>query len=195
VSPATIGRELRARRRALGLTQAEVAEAAGTRPVMVGRWERGEALPGLDEVIRLGEILDLDPSVAAGWRAVALRSAPAPEGPPDALEAPDPSAARSRPRWLAHLSARASAWRSRPVPWRPAPGPRPPGESYLDDPVEQRRYAIRWAMTLLVLGALAIGLVWALGELRQGWAAFLDLFRSRPPGSGLTSALALLLVW
>lgn len=203
MSLATMGRELRARRRALGLTQAEVAEAAGTRPVMVGRWERGEAVPTVDEVIRLGEILDLDPTVAAGWTAVAWRPAPAPDGPPDAAETAGPVEGSSRLQWLARFSALASGWRSRLVPLRgrgddaafPSPGPRLPGESYLDDPVEQRRYAVRWALTLLALGALAIGLVWALGELRQGWDAFLDLFRSRPPGSGPTRALPQLLAW
>jgi transcriptional regulator with XRE-family HTH domain len=203
VSPATMGRDLRARRRALGLTQAEVAEAAGTRPVMVGRWERGEALPTSDEVIRLAEVLDLDPAAAAEWSAVAWRPAPTSDGPPNAPETPDPPEGRSRPQWLVRLSARASAWRSRLAPLRgqggkaafSTPGPRRPGESYLDDPVEQRRYAVRWALTLLVLGALAIGLVWALGELRQGWDAFLDLFRSRPPGAGPTSALLSRLIW
>ncbi len=60
---------------------------------------------------------------------------------------------------------------------------------YLDDPVEQRRYFWRWAFTLIVLGALAVGLIWALGELQEGWGAFLDLFRARPPGSGMTRAL------
>ena len=203
MSLATMGRDLRARRRALGLTQAEVAEAVGTRPVMVGRWERGEAPPTFDEAIRLGEVLDLDPTVAAGWRAVALPPAPTPEGPPHALATPDPPERRSRPLWLVRLAAWAAAARNRLAPLRehggraafPTPGPRLPGESYLDDPVEQRRYALRWALTLLVLGALAIGLVWALGELRQGWDAFLDLFRSRPPGSGLTRALPQLLAW
>jgi transcriptional regulator with XRE-family HTH domain len=203
VSLAIMGRDLRARRRALGLTQAEVAEAVGTRPVMVGRWERGEALPNLDEAIRLGEVLDLDPAVAAGWRAVALPPAPTPDEPPNSAETPGPPEGRPRPQWLVRLSAPASAWRSRLAPLRgrggqaafPTPGPQLPGESYLDDPVEQRRYAIRWALTLLVLGALAIGLVWALGELRQGWDAFLDLFRGRPPGSGLTRALLQLLAW
>ena len=29
----------------------------------------------------------------------------------------------------------------------------------------------------------------ALAELREGWGAFLDLFRGRPPGTGLTRAL------
>ena len=200
MSLATMGRDLRARRRSLGLTQAGVAEAVGTRPVIVGRWERGEARPALDEVVRLTEILDLDPGVAAEWSAGALPPAPVPGTPSAPPETDLPARPRLRPAWLARLSGAVAARRLRRAMRRPgaalsAPGPRLSGESYLDDPVEQRRYALRWALTLLVLGALAIGLVWALVELRHGWDAFLDLFRSRPPGSGLTGALPQLLIW
>ncbi|MFH1330074.1 MAG: helix-turn-helix transcriptional regulator [Actinomycetota bacterium] len=208
MSLAVMGRDLRSRRRALGLTQAALAEAVGTRPVMVGRWERGEALPSIDEVIRLSEALDLDPAVAAGWSAVVLRSGPDPapgaaaSGPTPASAAA-PAAPRGWSRRLPRLSSLVAVARRRQAALlpgdsgdnavSPAPGPRLPGESYLDDPVEQRRYTLRWALTLLVLGALAIGLVWALGELREGWGAFLDLFRGRPPGSGLTRAVPWLL--
>lgn len=200
MSLATMGRDLRSRRRSLGLTQAGVAEAVGTRPVIVGRWERGEAWPTLDEVVRLAEILDLDPGAAAEWSAGALPAAPVPSTPPAPPESDLPARRRFRPAWLARLSGAVSARRFRWATRRAgaalaAPGPRLFGESYLDDPVEQRRYAVRWALTLLVLGALALGLVWALVELQHGWDAFLDLFRSRPPGSGLTSALPLLFSW
>lgn len=186
---AVMGRDLRARRRDLGLTQVALAEAVGTRPVMVGRWERGEALPTADEARRLAEVLELDPSAAAGWVALAVSSSPEPvPDPPPAEEAGAPN--RTLARWLSRLRA---AWGARPLrrteEERALSRERSPGESYLDDPVEQRRYALRWAVTLLLLGALAIGLVWALMELREGWGAFLDLFRGRPPGSGLTRAL------
>lgn len=203
MSLAVLGRDLRSRRRALGLTQAALAEAVGTRPVMVGRWERGEALPSRDEVIRLAEVLDLDPAVAAGWSAVALRPATAldrdiPGPAPDDTDAPATPRRRSHPPRLPRLAGLLGALRREGTPPAsdygdnavfPTPGPRLPGESYLDDPAEQRRYTLRWALTLLVLGALAIGLVWALGELQEGWSAFLDLFRGRSPGSGLTRAL------
>ena len=195
MSLASMGRDLRARRRALGLTQADVAAAVQTRPVLVGRWERGEAVPTLDEAGRLAEVLDLDPGVAAGWSAVALR----PEtGAPPLEEADAGLPAPRRWSWLRRTGV--AAW------WRltasgrneeagsSADGTRRPWGSYLDDPVERRRYALRWALTLLVLGALAIGLVWALVELRAGWDAFLDLYRSRPPGSGLTRALPALML-
>jgi hypothetical protein len=73
-----------------------------------------------------------------------------------------------------------------------APLPRLGEPSYLDDPVEQRRYALRWALTIVVLGVLAIGLVWALGQLGEGWGALLDLFRSHPATGGMTNAAGLL---
>jgi len=195
VTPAMMGRDLRARRRALGLTQVALAEAVGTRPVMVGRWERGEALPTMDEARRLAEVLDLDPATAAGWGAPALPPSP------DAVPAPLPEEAAAAPArrwlplWLARLKA---AWAARPLrrteEEKARLQERPPGESYLDDPAEQRRYALRWAVTLLLLGVLAVGLVWALAELWEGWGTFLDLFRGRPPGTGQTRALATLLV-
>lgn len=193
--PAMMGRDLRARRRALGLTQVALAEAVGTRPVIVGRWERGEALPTMDEARRLAEVLDLDPATAIEWGMPAL----APSH--DAVPTPPPEEAGAAPArswpslWLARLKA---AWAARPLrrteEEKARLRERPPGESYLDDPAEQRRYAIRWALTLLLLGVLAAGLVWALAELWEGWGAFFDLFRGRPPGTSSTSALAPLLV-
>lgn len=192
---AMMGRDLRARRRAAGLTQVALAEAVGARPVMVGRWERGEALPTRDEALRLAEVLNLDPSVAAGWSALAVSSSPDPVPAPPPVEEAPIQARRALPRWLTRLSA---VWAARPLrrteEERALSRERPPGESYLDDPGEQRRYTLRWALTLLVLGALAIGLVWAMMELREGWGAFLDLFRGPRPGTGLTRSLALLLV-
>ncbi|MBM3694976.1 MAG: helix-turn-helix transcriptional regulator [Actinobacteria bacterium] len=196
MSLALMGRDLRARRRALGLTQVALAEAVGTRPVMVGRWERGEALPSADEVMRLAEALELDPAVAAAWGGVARR--------PPAMPAPPPAESGAGPRWAGlrqAISLFSARWGVRRRPWGsipgdagdgavfPSPGVPRLGESYLDDPMERRRYTLRWVLTLLVLGALAVGLVWALGELHQGWGAFLDLFRGRPPSTGLTRAL------
>ena len=48
------------------------------------------------------------------------------------------------------------------------------------------------ALTLAVLGALALTLVWAWGELGDGWGAFIDLFRGDQPAEDLTDALGLL---
>ena len=180
---ATLGDELRARREAAGLTRAGLAGAVGTRPVIVGRWERGEALPTSGEVARLAEVLGLDPAAAADWAARVLpippefHSSAAPPGEPSPRESPLRRFARRLGSW----------WKARRRPDRVMAGEDedgPAAASYLDDPAEQRRYALRWALTLAILAALAIGLVWALLELREGWGAFLDLFRSKPPGGG-----------
>jgi len=187
------GDELRARRRARGLSPADLAQAVGTRPVMVGRWEREEAVPTPEEWERLTEALGLDPGAWVGWAAAEppLLASPAP--PPS--EAP-PADGTLRGRLSARLARVGGLLRALrpPLGSAGAGSDEPEAASYLDDPAEQRRYALRWAVTLLVLGALAVGLVWALAELREGFGAFLDLFRGRPPGSGLTRALPALLL-
>lgn len=55
-------------RRALGLTQGELAEAVGVSPSTVGMWERGLRLPGTKAAVRL-----------AGW--MAARGAAVPPRP------------------------------------------------------------------------------------------------------------------
>lgn len=170
---AAMGRDLRARRRALGLTQSGLAEAIGARPVLLGRWERGEAVPTVDEVTALADALGLDPAVAAAWASAADSRA---QGAPTAVAAGDVRNGVSSPARL-----RAEGMSMAPLPLREP--------SYLDDPVEQRRYARRWTLTIVVLGVLAVALIWALGELREGWVAFLDLFRGRPPTAALANVL------
>ena len=171
-----------------------LAEAVGTRPVMVGRWERGEALPTMDEALRLAEVLDLDPGDGGRMGRAGALPLPMPSPPLRPRRQPPPRRGDGCPVWLTRLKA---AWAARPLRRTEEEAARlqerPPGESYLDDPAEQRRYALRWAVTLLLLGVLAVGLVWALMELRESWGAFLDLFRGRPAGTGLTRALPYLL--
>lgn len=53
--------------------------------------------------------------------------------------------------------------------------------SYLDDPRERRHYAIRWTLTVVILGALAILLLWAMDELAAAWRSMLDLLRGGEP--------------
>jgi transcriptional regulator with XRE-family HTH domain len=186
LSLTTLGGELRTRRSARGLSRATLAQAVGTRPVIIGRWERGEAIPTPEQVLVLVEVLDLPPSLTGDWAAaerVGLAIGPA--GP----LAPARAAARGewwlpRRRSLARLTA--------PADERPASAP-PVGAhpSYLDDPAEQRRYALRWAFTLVILGALAILLIWSLGELTDGWRALIELFRTGPTTGDGTSACGL----
>jgi len=183
-SLAALGAELRARRSARGLTCAALAQAVGTRPVIIGRWERGEGAPTREQVQVLADVLELPPALAARWEAATERAGPSAEtdGPPG------PAQATARREWW--LPGRAAV-----PPAMPAAGGRPgtragaAGWSYLDDPAEQRRYALRWALTLVILGVLAVCLLWALGELADGWRAVIELFRSGPPAGGLAAAL------
>jgi transcriptional regulator with XRE-family HTH domain len=187
LSLTALGGELRARRGARGLSRATLAEAVGTRPVIIGRWERGEAIPTPAQVRVLAEVLELPPALAADWAAAVERVGLAigPGGPP----APAQAAARgeswlSRRRSLARLTA--------PADERPTSTP-PAGThySYLDDPAERRRYALRWAVTLVILGALAILLIWSLGELADGWRTLIELFRTGPTAGDGASACGL----
>lgn len=57
-----LGRAILAHRKARGLTQEQLAEAAGFSTVWVGQLERGEGLPTLDSLVRLAEALPVDAS-------------------------------------------------------------------------------------------------------------------------------------
>jgi len=61
------GREVRRRRTGLGLSQARVAEAVGVPVLRVGRWERGEEVPGPGQLRALARVLEADPEVTAAW--------------------------------------------------------------------------------------------------------------------------------
>ena len=68
-----LGGELRSRRRARGLNRATLAQAAGTRPVIIGRWERGEGVPTPAQVRVLADVLEHSSQpFAAGTARVAL---------------------------------------------------------------------------------------------------------------------------
>ncbi len=65
--------------------------------------------------------------------------------------------------------------------------------SYLEDPVERRRYALRLAATIAVLLLMMLVLVWALGQLGHAWGSFLDLFRHSEPSTGTLGGAIFLL--
>ena len=177
LSLTALGGELRGRRSARGLSRTTVAHAVGVRPVIIGRWSgvRGSPPRGRCESWRICS--GLPPALAADWEAAAERAGLV----TGAAEPGAPAQASVRREWwlpwrrnLARLAARAGE--------RPADaGPDGAYGSYLDDPAEQRRYTLRWAVTLVILGALAILLIWALGELAEGWRGLIDLFRAGPP--------------
>jgi len=231
VTRAEMGGDLRARRRARGMTQARLAGMVGVRPLVLGRWERGEAVPTRDQIRLLAETLDVDPAVAVAWAetagradrtepSTAVRIVQALGGSDPWGDLPSPIVAtprERRPWWLFSSGRRStgaaegptrsttppSAVVAMPAPHPrlatqpdgdvfPAPAPRVVETPYMDDPEQQRVYTVRSALTLAVLGALALTLVWAVGELSDGWGAFLDLFRGDDAAGGLTDALGLL---
>ena len=53
----TLGSAIRAAREKAGLTQEELAAAAGLPRYWLGRWERGRALPTTDQRIKLTRVL------------------------------------------------------------------------------------------------------------------------------------------
>ncbi|MGY4330224.1 DNA-binding XRE family transcriptional regulator [Bradyrhizobium sp. LB7.2] len=59
---AALGRQVKDRRRALDLTQAELARQAGVRRAMVIEVERGEANPTLDSLVRIAVALKIEPA-------------------------------------------------------------------------------------------------------------------------------------
>jgi transcriptional regulator with XRE-family HTH domain len=187
VSLAAMGGELRARRRARGLTRATLAEAVGARPVIIGRWERGEGIPTPEQARGLAEALELPPTVAADWESVAERAGLMLGGEAQ----PRPTWARARRDWW-RPGRRGAGLPTSPADERARNAlPAAAYHSYLDDPAEQRRYTLRWALTLVILAALAVCLVWALVELAQGWRALVELFRTGPPTGNPAGAFGL----
>ena len=63
---ARLGARIRARREALGLTQAALAERAGVTSNYVGVLERGLKLPTLDTLITLAKALETSPADLLG---------------------------------------------------------------------------------------------------------------------------------
>ncbi|MCB2224615.1 MAG: helix-turn-helix domain-containing protein [Actinobacteria bacterium] len=62
---------MRQRRRELGLSQTRVAHALGVSPLLVGRWERGEADPDPLQMRALADALEMAPAAADEWAAAA----------------------------------------------------------------------------------------------------------------------------
>lgn len=57
-----VGRALAAMRKSKDMTQEDVAEALGTVPITVSRWERGATSPGLDDVTNYAYVCGETPS-------------------------------------------------------------------------------------------------------------------------------------
>ncbi len=61
-SHAAIGRRMRSVRQSLGMTQAELAEAAGIDPSFYGQIERGTNVPSLKTFLSVAAALGVDPA-------------------------------------------------------------------------------------------------------------------------------------
>ena len=62
------GERLKEARSSRGLTQARLAEMLGISPRVYNRWERGAAIPRLDTVVRVAEILEVSLDELAGLK-------------------------------------------------------------------------------------------------------------------------------
>lgn len=60
---------LRAERARRGLTQAELAEAAGVSADAVFKYENGVAVPGVDKAFSMAAVLGCTPNDLLGWKA------------------------------------------------------------------------------------------------------------------------------
>ena len=85
---------LRERRRALGLTRTRLAEKCGLKAADIARWERGDDVPGPDQVIVLAEAVGLSDRELRGWLDLSGPSGESPEVAvaltADAAPAPSP---------------------------------------------------------------------------------------------------------
>ena len=72
---------IRARRKALGMSQTELAERVGCTFQSVGMWERGETLPAADRLPEIARALGCSiDELYAGDTSSAAAAAPSPEG-------------------------------------------------------------------------------------------------------------------
>lgn len=56
-----LGRGIKARRRQLGITQAELARVCGVSPVTAWRWEAGRQMPSQRHIGAIAQALGIDP--------------------------------------------------------------------------------------------------------------------------------------
>ncbi len=58
----SVGQRIRQAREAAGISQAQLARVLGRAPATLSNWESGGRMPGLDDLLELGEALDRPPS-------------------------------------------------------------------------------------------------------------------------------------
>src|ERR1700730_12352112 len=96
-TPTTFGRWLHRRRRALDLTQAELAHQVGYAEASLRKIEADELRPSKQLAMRLAERLDIAPAERVGFVRVARGRAFVPELPIPASAIPVPEPVRSEP--------------------------------------------------------------------------------------------------
>lgn len=57
-----VGRRIREARELRHLSQADLAQALGRTPTSISYWESGQRSPGLEEIVRLAEVLGVEPA-------------------------------------------------------------------------------------------------------------------------------------
>jgi len=62
-APETVGQYLKRRRLDLGMLQKEAAKVLGTNPLVYGSWERGQVVPGANQMARIVRFLGTAPLV------------------------------------------------------------------------------------------------------------------------------------
>ncbi len=88
-----LGRTLRERRRALGLTRTRLADRSGITAADLGKWERGEAVPEPDQIGLLADAVGLDDRETQAWLdAVIAVDATDPEIAVELIEPAEPRA-------------------------------------------------------------------------------------------------------
>ncbi len=187
-----LGRELRERRRAAGLTRTRLADRAGIDAADLGRWERGDGAPDAAQTSAVAAAIGVGDETLHRWLGDAatgpepgVETAPAPPAEPPPLRvAPEATPRRPAPAERSGLVGRPRGNRLTAVfPEMRHAGYDPAVRIYSTEPAtfpsagDESFYRLRVIRTTAVLIALAIVLWWALGSLGEGWSDLLDLFR------------------
>lgn len=84
-----IGNKIQSRRKAMGLSQEELAQRTGVSRQSVTKWETGQSAPDLDRLVQLADLLgvSLDYLLRADMESPDAEPLPGPETPPPAVAA------------------------------------------------------------------------------------------------------------
>ncbi|MEI3479077.1 MAG: helix-turn-helix transcriptional regulator [Bilophila sp.] len=84
-----IGNKIQSRRKAMGLSQEELAQRTGVSRQSVTKWETGQSAPDLDRLVQLADLLgvSLDYLLRADMESLDAEPLPGPETPPPSVRA------------------------------------------------------------------------------------------------------------